>query len=245
MKTINLRLITLACLFLCACSGNEATQTEANLENASTEPTESSPENTQESSSDGEGIRRYGIKSGIIEYKISGLQNGTEVIYFDNWGIKEAKYTKTELNIAGVSSKEDKVVLMDGEWSYDYDAIQKKGTKLKNPLYEMFKNMKEKDLKSLGEKMMKGMGGEKTGEETILGKPCEVWEVKELQMKVWVWENISLKTETNLMERITVEATKIQENVAIPADKFSAPDDIEFQDVSKMMKDIPGLENDN
>ena len=246
MKTIQISLITLAGLFVYACGGGgDTTQTETTTENEGAEISETSYDDNQDSDGNDDAIRRYPIKSGIIEYKVSGLQTGTETIYFDDWGMKEAKYTKTEMKIAGTSQEEDRVTYIDGAWNYTYDAIQKSGTKLKNPLFEVAKHMKEKGLKALGEKMMKDMGGEKVGQEEILGKDCEVWEVKNMKTKIWIWNNIPFKTESNLMQTITVEATSFEENASIPTDKLSPPKDVEFQDISKMMKDIPVIDDDN
>ncbi|MGD8305823.1 MAG: hypothetical protein PVF17_04140, partial [Ignavibacteria bacterium] len=32
----------------------------------------------------------FGVKSGIIEYQITGSQEGTRKLYFDDWGRKQA-----------------------------------------------------------------------------------------------------------------------------------------------------------
>ena len=36
--------------------------------------------------------KRYGIKSGVIEYIITGSQEGTKTLYFDSWGMRQAEY---------------------------------------------------------------------------------------------------------------------------------------------------------
>ena len=245
MKTIQISLITLAGFFMYACGGGGET-TETTSENENTETTEASSDDSQESSSGGESMRRYAIKSGVIEYKVSGIQTGTETIYFDDWGMKEAKYSKTELKMAGISQKVDQITYIDGEWNYTYDVAQNTGTKLKNPLFDMLaKNMDEKDMKALGEKMMKGMGGEKIGQEEVLGKTCDVWEIKQFKSKTWVWKNIPLKTESKMMQILTIEATNFEENASVAADKLSPPKDVEFKDMTEMMKNVPGLSEDN
>ena len=49
--------------------------------------------------------RRYPkSKSGIIKYKISGTITGTEVIYYEDWGRREAIYTKTTMRLEGSDS---------------------------------------------------------------------------------------------------------------------------------------------
>ena len=41
----------------------------------------------------------YGIKSGIIEYEITGSQSGTKKVYFDDWGRKQAEYTNSTIKV--------------------------------------------------------------------------------------------------------------------------------------------------
>lgn len=44
-------------------------------------------------------FKRYGIKSGIVEYESTGSVTGTTILYFDDWGNKEAKFEKTEIKM--------------------------------------------------------------------------------------------------------------------------------------------------
>ena len=45
--------------------------------------------------------KRYGIKSGVIEYIITGSQEGTKTLYFDSWGMRQAEYTRSILSVSG------------------------------------------------------------------------------------------------------------------------------------------------
>ena len=45
--------------------------------------------------------KRYGIKSGVIEYIITGSQEGTKTLYFDSWGMRQAEYTRSVLSVGG------------------------------------------------------------------------------------------------------------------------------------------------
>ncbi len=52
------------------------------------------------------------VKSGIIKYKVSGMNEGTEVVYFDNWGGQEAKYTKTTMSMMGITKKTNSLTII-------------------------------------------------------------------------------------------------------------------------------------
>ncbi len=47
--------------------------------------------------------RRYPeLKSAIITYKVSGMNNGTETVYIDDWGSREAIYKKFSTKMMGI-----------------------------------------------------------------------------------------------------------------------------------------------
>ena len=62
--------------------------------------------------------KRYGIKSGVIEYLITGSQEGTKTLYFDNWGMRQAEYTRSVLSFGGFTKSLNLVSIIDGEYQY-------------------------------------------------------------------------------------------------------------------------------
>jgi len=80
-----------------------------------------------------------------------------------------------------------------------------------------------KDLAKSAKEMMLSMGGTKTGEETILGYICEIWETK--HMKLWLHKGIMLKSQVRVMGRThTTEATNIQFNISVSDEDLKLPD---------------------
>lgn len=195
-------------------------------------------------------LRRYKIRSGIIEYKMSGMQTGTETIYFDRWGMREAKYTQTEIKVGTISVKQNQLTLLDGEWTYGVDLDKKTGTKMPTPLMKELAGAAKregKDATEIGEDMLTRMGGRKIGTETLLGKTCEVWEIKNMNAKSWIWQGVTLKTEVNMMGKVTTtEAVRLQDNVNIPEEKLTLSKDVKItegvnpMDALKNLKKKPG-----
>lgn len=169
-------------------------------------------------------IKKYQVKSGIIEYKIEGTINGTETVYFDDYGIKEARLTKTVVKIFGISNETETLTITDKEWNYNIDLKEKTGTKMKNEqMKQMLDGLTQKEYEEFGKKMMTEMGGKLVGNESILGYNCEVWDVSKISSKTWNYKYVPLKTEVNMMGATTYLATSFKENVSIPADKFQVP----------------------
>ncbi len=190
-------------------------------------------------------VKRYKEKSGIIEMISTGTMSGKETIYFDNWGWLEAKYTETTIKVAGFTQKTKQLTLLDGEWTYNIDLNTNKGTKMKTPLFdELNASAKSKgnDLTDTGEEMMKQMGARKVGKGVIAGKNCDIWEIKDMGTKTWVYNGVGLKVETGFAGmKIVQEAKSAKFNVAIPAGKLKLPANAtitEGPDISDIMKGL-------
>ncbi|MGB9702255.1 MAG: hypothetical protein ACPL1A_05945 [Candidatus Kapaibacteriota bacterium] len=174
-------------------------------------------------------MKKYQVKSGIVEYSISGIQTGKQTLYFDNWGLLSAEYTQATTTFMGMTVPTNTLSLTTQEWTYNIDLDKKEGTKIANKeIEELMKSLQGKDLEEIGRKMLEKLNAKKIGNETFLGKNCEVWEIQKLSSKVWLYKYIPLKTISNIMGTITIEATKFEENVSIPADKLKVPSGIKI-----------------
>ncbi len=178
-------------------------------------------------------FKRYAVKSAVIEYALSGVQTGTETVYIDEWGKREARYTQSDMNMMGQTMKSNRLTLIDGEWIYAIDLDKKSGTKIKNPMFEMAAatHPEDGDLTQMGIEMMTKMGGEKISTEEIAGKPCDVWEIKAMSTKSWLWNSIPLKTESSMGEMsMASTATRVEEGASIPEEKLQIPSDVQMTD---------------
>ena len=192
-------------------------------------------------------FKRYGFKSGIIEYEFSGeMQSGTEKLYFDNWGMIEAKYLDIEVGIMGLTQKQKTMTLLKGDSTWSYDYATGRLTRIKTPMWEgMKKQAQNGDLEEVGMNFIKQMGGEKVGSETVAGKNCDIWDIPNMLSKTWLWEGLPLKTVAGAQGmQITQTATSVQVDVTVPKDKFEIPDEVEpqeamdLQNLEKLMEKI-------
>ncbi len=174
-------------------------------------------------------------KSGIIKYKVSGLSiEGTEVVYYDNWGSREATYTKTTMEFGGTSVPRNTLILLEenGKWINNVDLNARTGIRMKNPRYKEYIGKSRIELEKLAENKNMDAGGERREIEMIAGKPCIVWEVRTTGVKTYTWNGIILKkTSGSGYLRTTRVATEITERIPIPEEKFTIPPDIEMKTV--------------
>ena len=88
--------------------------------------------------------------------------------------------------------------------------------------------------------MLLSMGANKIGSDKFLGKDCDVYEMKNTGTKLWVWEWLTLKSETKSGGlNINVTATRINEGGSVPAEKFKVPEKVILNEV-----DLDNIENE-
>ncbi|HJX71792.1 MAG TPA: hypothetical protein VJ346_07565 [Bacteroidales bacterium] len=173
-------------------------------------------------------FKQYALKSGIIEYKHSGDENGTETVYFDEYGYKVASYRNTVRH-----GEENKGwVITHGETQYLFDPEESsEGWKMKNPIIQYFNDCE--DIAKCNEDMLAKIGYQKAGTRMFLNKNCDVWKSKNGEMLVY--KGIMLRNQMSVMGSKTLqEATSFSEGATIPAAKFEVPKNIEFSE-------MPGL----
>jgi hypothetical protein len=185
--------------------------------------------------------KRYGLKSGVIEYVISGSQEGTKTLYFDNWGMRQAEYTRSILTVSGFTKPINMVSIIDGEYQYNINMDQNSGTRTRNPIIRTMEQLKDqKSFNEFGEQMLLNMGANKIGSEKFLGKDCEVYEMRSTGTKLWVWKWLTLKSETHSRGiEINLTATRINEGGSIPKEKFKVPEKVQLNEV-----DLDNIENE-
>ena len=186
---------------------------------------------------------RYGLKQACIEYKITGdMVSGTEKLYFDRSGMREAKYSHQITKVMGITQENNTATFINFDEDgmiYTYDFKTKSGTKMENPLKEAFE---KKDMKEVGKQMLVQMGGKKIGTGKVLGKTCDIWEIASLGTKTWIWNWLNLKTVSNMMGmKMTIEATKISET--FDKKKLQKPN-VEYRDMGDVLKGFKGLDMD-
>ena len=130
-------------------------------------------------------------------------------------------------------------MIEDGEWSYMIDLEAKTGYKSKSGESEDDpKDLIKSDDEVTFRQMIEKEGGKILANETFLGKDCIVVEISEksddgkaLATKMWYYKGIPLKMSN---KSYTMEATKFEENVSIPASKFEVPAGITMSEMPAM-----------
>ena len=171
----------------------------------------------------------YEVKSGIVtmEMDMKG-QTMTQEIYFDDFGAKQA-------TVSNFGGNKMRMLVIDGSNVMVSDD-QKTATKM-----PMMGAQERVNFCNLTEKEIKKYKVQELGKETVAGKECTKYSVTLMMMgqpqkqTVWVYKGITLKTTTNSDFGGNQTATKIQENVEIPASMFTVPAGVKLQEMDMSM----------
>jgi len=177
--------------------------------------------------------KRYGVKSAIVEYAVTGSQSGTKTLYFDNWGMRQAEYTNTVLQIGNFNKNINILNVIKEDSNYIVDLERNTGTKTKNPVKKLIAELQnQKSFGEFGEQILLKSGAMKIGREEFLDKECDVYEIKNAGTIIWIWKWIPLKTITKTGGiEINSVAKKIEVDVSIPDDKFNIPEGVRLTEV--------------
>lgn len=196
-------------------------------------------------------FRKYQIKSGHLEYLLSGLTTGTKSIWFDNYGAKYREEVNSVMAVETLGKSREVITsslsINDGEYYYNIDLMTMKGTKIANKAYPNMANLtievSDKNAEELGTKAINDLGGTiKKGSATYLNRLCDETTLK--GVTTYTYKGILIKTIAPLANTSSsVEATLFDENIAIPTSKFNPPAEADIEDLSTTVSDLLEIES--
>lgn len=171
-------------------------------------------------------IKRYDMKSGIVEYEISGKGNvmgmtttisGESKVFFKNYGALELSEEKTSQNIMGQQETNHDITKFENDTVYSVDFEEEVIYKQK-----ISDSQKDMVIKETNEESLKNLGGKKIGTEKVAGFECDVWQLKNAKMSIY--KGIPLKIESSAMGITQVQKAKLAKfNISVSADNLKLP----------------------
>ncbi len=167
----------------------------------------------------------YEVRSGVYESTVMG---GTTVVYFDDFGRRQAKYSTTRFG--GEASHSLELALADGT-AYSIDLDARRGTKTR-----IAPEAAQAVAAALAPELTQGARVKALEPRTYLGKPCKGTEAEAMGMRTraWAWKGILLHSEVSGAaggDPIVVEVTRLALE-PVPPERFRVPAGVEIQDLS-------------
>jgi hypothetical protein len=175
---------------------------------------------------------RYGIRSGVLTATtdLPALSSvGTTVITFDNYGAVERNETVVAVQTApGKMDTARYVSITNGKFLYTLLPDERVAKRVS--LAEQSPSSPASiDFCSLDSAGRAANNIRLRGTDTVLGRPCTVYEVRDRQSKsvgtYYVWQCIPLKIDVSMQgSRMVMKPQSFQENVAVDPALFRIPD---------------------
>ncbi len=166
----------------------------------------------------------YDVKSGIIEVKTNSLGGGRDLVYFDDYGRREARYSIVSGVVAGQKLETVNVEIRTPEKIYRWDAKKKTGFITPGMVPA------RQDEAPPDARMRAQYHYQELPARTIAGKPCtgrSMEMMKGMVVKSWTWKGIALRIESGFGAiPVTMEAVKVEADVPVPPEKFQVPADV-------------------
>lgn len=169
-------------------------------------------------------LKKYNLRSGQVEYELSGDGEGAEVMAFDKDGWRSMRKQSMVFELYGIKTIQTLHEITDGDFVYRLNEGDSSMVSRKD--YKWSQQASYKDPKDVSEAILFSMGGTYISDSTLLGKTCQVWtfENKAVQ-EMWLWEGLVLKRKTKLGEKIIYStATNIKTDVIHEDILFEIPD---------------------
>lgn len=171
-----------------------------------------------------------------IEYQWSGIVEGTEVFYAK--GNKRRSEINTVTKVSGGESRQNMLIINDGEYTYNIDLNSKLALKQDNPYKEEIKTKTPEELQLLRKKLALYLKETDTipaavGKEQVAGKDCDLYDLGNSTKKC-LWEEQVLKTELIIDSgKASQVAQKIEVDQELDDSLFTLPEGITVEDLSK------------
>lgn len=192
--------------------------------------------------------KRFQVKSGYVEYKLSGMIVGTKSLWWNDFGEKYREETNSsEMVKVGKRTEiveNHSLSIFDGNYYYNVNMATMEGTKLhKNAVPDfslLGSGLNDSEMEQLGMGLLKGLGGKvEKKSEIVLGRSCDVTNL--MGATVHAYKGVTLRSVAKIKSYENYEeAVSFEENISIPASKFTPPANATLNDVSA---DVSGDEN--
>jgi hypothetical protein len=203
----------------------------------------------------GAGKHRYEVKSGIVQMTNSMMEGMQQILYFDDFGGKQATVTSMDMQALGKAIHSEHVSIDADGYHIIYDPQKKTGTRRKlapGAAPSFGEGAPPIDVANLTETMKEQMKVAPLPPKTIDGKVATGLSAETMGIKVrtWSWKGIPLYTETDMgglhlggplgakaplpkakAGPIVLSAKSVQVDVPIPESRFTVPADVKITDM--------------
>lgn len=170
----------------------------------------------------------YDVKSGKIVYKADLMGETKVVVWFDDWGAREARYQTSHIQALGKTIDAGAVDIRTPERTVHYDPANRTGTVTAGAVPP------RQDAAAFADAKLRAQYHyQELPDRVVLGRKCKgvsMEPMKGMPVRGWAWKGIPLLTQTRVGNAVTtLEAVELDVDVAVPQDRLQVPPDVKLQ----------------
>lgn len=169
----------------------------------------------------------FEVKSGIVEMTTDMMGEQKQTMYFDDYGKKQALYSKTSVTMFGQTINSSSLSITADGKSTEIDLEKKTGKSRKVATA----TSSVPDPATFTAEMKAKYKYEELPEREIAGKKCKGFAIepmKGMPMKAWTWKGVPMLSMTRVGNGLVTMTTTSFQEVAVPAEKFKVPADVKI-----------------
>lgn len=173
---------------------------------------------------------RYHLEKGVVRYVLTGPQEGTEVITFDQWGMRERKETHVTVTLQDDTQDVNRLTLVEGPMTTIIDLDSMMGSKSEQSAHiAMAEQAGTHDIAAAVLENLKNAGAVNTGMDVVAGQTCDVWEVASAGLTLCIWEGLPIRTTVTMNgQTVQAEAASIDLTAPVTEADFALPISVNF-----------------
>lgn len=180
---------------------------------------------------------KYPFETAIIHFEFGGIQSGSATMWID--GDRMARHEKRTTTVMGMARTEEQWTIQTPEEMLIWEVGEPTAVRSENPAKRMREEYEKlsaseqevvrRNSKKIGNVFMGGMGGGSRTKGKFLGYDVDIVEVMGTKQFMLANTPLLLKQEGGMAGmQIKETATKIEPDVAVPADKFALPPEVKI-----------------
>ena len=185
-------------------------------------------------------VKLYGVPQARITYEYSGGATGSKTHTIANYGAYQAQEDNMSYNFRGEKRDVHMLDIIADTIQYSIDLAKKTGTYRPfdtTRLGIMVRDFTAEEKENFQEAFIRRSGGTRVGQDTVLGKVCEVYELPMAGMRISFWKGITMRSRIVMGDQeLLMTATAIDTDFEPALSMFKPPKDVKMSEPEVMSR---------
>ncbi|MBR9974818.1 MAG: hypothetical protein KFF77_04505 [Bacteroidetes bacterium] len=187
-------------------------------------------------------IKIFNVKNARIVYEYGGAASGKKTHIIVNHGRYQSQLDKMTFSMQGSEQTVHQLDLINDTTQYMINLDTNEGTRSHYDIARvesMAADFTEEEKNDFQAAFLLRSNAEKIGQDTVLGKICDLYALPMMGMRISLWNGITMRSSISMGDQeLTMTAVELEEDIEPSADMFMPPKDAKITE-PQMMNGMP------